>query len=66
MATFVAMVTHATVTTHITIVTMRPSNNVCYHTLYNLQLLLKDYEQIVKLFNDFNGADLRKVCTKAG
>ena len=25
-----------------------------------------DYEQIVKLSDDFNGADLRNVCTEAG
>ena len=27
---------------------------------------LSDYEAVVKLSEDFNGADLRNVCTEAG
>ena len=28
--------------------------------------LVSDYEGVVKLSEDFNGADLRNVCTEAG
>ena len=40
----------------------------CFVPLVNISLchLLLDYEQIVKLSDEFNGADLRNVCTEAG
>ena len=31
-----------------------------------MMLLCTDYEGVVKLSEDFNGADLRNVCTEAG
>ena len=34
--------------------------------MYSLSLSSSDYEAVVKLSEDFNGADLRNVCTEAG
>ena len=35
-------------------------------TIVIIYVTITDYEQIVKLSDEFNGADLRNVCTEAG
>lgn len=35
-------------------------------TIVTIYVTITDYEQIVKLSDEFNGADLRNVCTEAG
>ena len=35
-------------------------------SFFSFFLLLTDYEAVVKLSDNFNGADLRNVCTEAG
>ena len=44
-----------------------PDHLLCsYHFCYKQPLSISDYEAVVKLSEDFNGADLRNVCTEAG
>ena len=47
------------------VVALERSDLVCINVLYVL-MYVSDWEAVVKLSDDFNGADLRNVCTEAG
>ena len=41
-------------------------SNIIGSTIYEYMIMISDWEAVVKLSDDFNGADLRNVCTEAG
>lgn len=47
-------------------VTTAALSSVLYSHISSIISLYSDWEAVVKLSDDFNGADLRNVCTEAG